>query len=312
MIETLQNKQVRKLLVSILLIVSCGFLLTLWLPWYIGLFLSLILICYVVLRFESQRRRELISLTMYLKRLNHNDYNYELINFDEGDMSLLKSEVHKTMYLLKNNNLEMERQKKFIYDSLSDISHQLKTPITGIQLMLDLIGEDNEHMDHMGVQVNRLESLVQGLLTHIQLEAQSISMQKEAILSDVLIEKLMDMVHTDLKISLDVESFEMYIDVKWSLEALFNVLNNKLRHANKSITLKVSKNKLYHVIEISDDGEAIDMVERKLLFDRFYKGKQSSSESIGIGLAITKEIMELQNGKVIIVDENTFKFLFES
>lgn len=125
---------------------------------------------FLFIKYESRRRQEILDLTMYLKRLNHLDYNYELQDFNEGDLSLLKSEIHKTMYLLKNYNDTLNRQKDFIYTALSDISHQLRTPISGLQLMLELSEQgdvNQEQMDHMKIQVNRLESLVKRLLIHI-------------------------------------------------------------------------------------------------------------------------------------------------
>lgn len=311
MIFKIINKQNRKILIAITIIILVGSFLTTQVRWFYPAIMMAVLIGVIIIYFESKRRKEILSLTMYLKRLNHHDYNYELIDFNEGDMSLLKSEVHKTMYLLKNYNETLEQQKEFIYTSLSDISHQLKTPITGLQLMLDLMDGEDERLVHMNVQTQRLQTLVEGLLTHIQLEAHSIKMHKHTVSSTLLVSHLLEMVHTDLPIETDLEPFEFFIDEKWTLEALFNVLNNKLRYAKSHITIRVYRNKLYHVIEISDDGESIANHERTKIFERFYKGERSDSNSVGIGLAITREIMELQNGKVTIKDENTFRFLFD-
>lgn len=266
------------------------------------------------LRYELDRQKEILSLTMYLKRLNHLDYNYELQEFSEGDLSLLKSEIHKTMYLLQNFNLKLQEQRDFIYKSLSDISHQLKTPIAGLQLMLDLnegAVDDSEQFQHMQNQVSRLQSLVEKLLLHIQLEAKSITMKKEEKSSTELIDELLLLFHTDINIKCKIEDFNLTIDAKWTLESLFNVVNNKLRFANQEIVIKAYQNKLYQIIEISDDGALISSIDRDHLFERFYKGENSDSNSVGIGLAISKEIMELQGGKLIIEDRNTFKFMFD-
>ena len=237
------------------------------------------------IHYESQRRKEILSLAMYIKRLNHLDYTYELQDFNEGDLSLLKSEIHKTMYLLKNYNEELTDQKKFIYTSLSDISHQLRTPIAGIQLMMDLSSEDGlgeEQIEHMQIQIERLQSLVERLLIHIQLEAKSISMNPELISSNELVDDLCKLVSTDKNISLDIETFNFYVDRKWVLEALFNVFHNKIKYADSEIKIKVYQNKLYHFIEITDNGPAIEIGEREKIFDRFYKGASSDSNSIGI------------------------------
>ena len=310
MINILEKKETKGLIIKIFVSVILSFVVGYYTNWLLGLVLIVLLIIIIISRIEKQREEEIKNLTMYLKRLNHNDYSYDLIDFNEGDLSLLKSEMHKTMYLLKHHNEEMNRQKEFIYTSLSDISHQLKTPITGLQLMLDLLEDDLEPKKHMVLQTERLQSLVEGLLKHIQLEAKSIPMKTETISSQELISKLITMVHTDLTINTEVEDFNFKVDIKWTLEALFNVLNNKLSFANKIISIKAYSNKLYYIIEISDDGEAIEAKDRNHLFERFYKGTNSTSNSVGIGLAISQEIMNLQNGRIRIEDTNTFQFLF--
>lgn len=176
--------------------------------------------------------------------------------------------------------------------------------------MLDLLEDDLEPKKHMVLQTERLQSLVEGLLKHIQLEAKSIPMKTETISSQELISKLITMVHTDLTINTELEDFSFKVDIKWTLEALFNVLNNKLSFANNVISIKTYSNKLYYIIEISDDGEAVVAKDRNHLFERFYKGANSPSNSVGIGLAISQEIMNLQNGRIRIEDQNTFQFLF--
>lgn len=314
MIRLINNKSVRVLLRNLLILSLLCIIGGLLVPPLVVFFIFILIGFYLFLKYEISRQEDILDLTMYLKRLNHLDYNYELKDFSEGDLSLLKSEIHKTMYLLQNFNVQLQNQRDFIYTSLSDISHQLKTPIAGIQLMLDLNeGEitDSEQFIHMQTQVERLQSLVERLLVHIQLEAKSIEMHKENVDSNKLIDDLLKMIHTDVNIKCDVQNFVFSIDLKWTLEALFNVVNNKLRYANEDITIKVYRNKLYHIIEISDDGPSISLKDRDHLFDRFYKGENSDANSIGIGLAITKEIMELQNGKVVIENENTFKFMFD-
>lgn len=120
----------------------------------------------------------------------------------------------------------------------------------------------------------------------------------------------MDMQVIGKEVILDLESFDMILDIEWTLEALFNVLHNKMKYSKEAISIKVYRNKLYQIIEISDDGLSISLLDREHLFERFYKGVESDSDSIGIGLAISKSIMDLQDGKLIIVGENTFRFMF--
>lgn len=312
--NTLLSKDVRQLFLRITLATLIGIITFLLSTWYFGLMVSLSLFLLIIAKHEEKKRKQIESLTLYTKRLNHNDYNYELVSYEEGDWSILKSELHKTMYLLKSYNDELTSQKEFIYQSIFDISHQLKTPVAGILLMLDLMNTDQtlkpERIEHMTAQTERLESLIEHLLVHIQLEAQSISMYPLEVSAKQLILNVLDLITTDLEIEIVGDDFNISCDPKWTAEALFNVINNKLHIAQSKITISIYKNKLYKIIDISDDGPEIEEHLRLDLFKRFYKGEHSSPTSVGIGLAITKEIMELQGGKVRIADDNTFRFSF--
>ncbi len=289
----------------------------LMIPFIPPLFLLLIMMTLSILVTVNHIKKTesaLNELVHYLKGLNNNDFSYDLKSFEEGTFSILKSEIHKTTHSLIRNNEQLESQRQFIYKALSDISHQLKTPISGLVLMLQLLDENRDnpeaYIQHSKVQVERLEKLVKMLLKLIQLEARAIPMKYEKVAVLPFIETLVEALDTPLEIEVIGSDYSLIIDPIWTYEAIFNVLSNKTRYAHEKITIKLVETQLGQSIEVSDDGPFVKLKERDSIFERFYKGEGSDSDSIGIGLAMSREIMNVQSGKLYIKEGNTFVFSF--
>ena len=214
---------------------------------------------------------------------------------------------------IASNNL---KDKQNLKNSLEDISHQLKTPLTSILVMLDNL-IDNEDMDKdtkneflhsIKKEINNISFLVNTLLKLSKFDANTIKFQKDKILVSNLIKESLQkvLVLSELKsIKIDVNSPEnIYIngDLHWEVEALTNIIKNSLEHSynDSTITIDVSQNNVYTLLTIKDNGMGIDKDDLPHIFERFYKGKNSSNDSIGIGLALAKTIIVKDNGNISV------------
>lgn len=264
------------------------------------------------LKKRSQGIQELIH---FLQRLNRGDYHYNLEAYHEGELQTLQAELHKTMILLKNANFELTQQKKYLQKSLEDISHQLKTPITSLSILNELQDEQDPLVIKSNMQINRLNTLTQSLLYMTKLDAKLIEFKLHKTSTQTLIEDLLAMNmpalnHANLEVIVNDSNFPIICDPHYTLEALHNVLNNKLFYANSVITIETEYTGLRTLIKISDDGETINDIDRDHLFERFYSGSNKRPDSIGIGLAIALETMKQQNASIFIEGNNTFVFSF--
>lgn len=275
----------------------------------IGVLCSLLLVYYYLL----QRNREIEALTEYLKRLNDNNYNYELNTYEEGELSILHSELNKITILLKTMNQSLEANNSFLKKSLTDISHQLKTPITSLLLTNEILRDenpDNEFLLQNQEQLERLESLISSLLLLVRLESNTIEMNKEVVNAEDFMNSLelnLSSYSRRIVFETEVSIDSLYIDKKWFLEAVINILDNKTRYATDTILMTLEENVFETQIMISDNGAEIELPLREKNFERFFKRDSDNSKSVGIGLAISKEIVEKHGGSVRIVDINTFE-----
>lgn len=245
--------------------------------------------------------------------------NYEMKNRNqEGQIGLLKTELLKMTTILKEKVELLNAEKVFLNNTISDISHQLKTPMTSLIILNDLMYEDLpketkiEFLDKIKSQLTRMEWLIKSMLKLSKVEAKVIDFKNEKVNINELIRKSVQpsLIPIELK-NIDLTIFgneEAYYngDINWSTEALVNVIKNCVEHTpiNGSIKINFEQNPLYSEIVIKDSGEGIDKKDLPNVFKRFYKGKSSSKEdSVGIGLAMAKSIIESQHGDIYVKSE---------
>lgn len=277
----------------------------------LGFIVSLILVLTIVYKNISFREKRVNNLMQYLKSLNQGDYAYDISGYEEGELSKLQSELNKTTVILRNLNYDIEEQKNALQEALENISHQLKTPISSL-LLLNEIQEQNEEVVRSKEQIERLDYLSDVLISLIRLDANLESFYMEQInVNDLLrqVESLSIPNLDNLNLNINHSDLVVYADYDKTVESLFNVLNNKLRYANKDIFINVSEDNFYTYISIWDDGQTIE--NRDQVFDRFYSKNKNDSRSVGIGLSIAKEYMLEQNAELYIEDKNTFVFKFK-
>ncbi|MDI6618619.1 MAG: HAMP domain-containing sensor histidine kinase [Clostridiales bacterium] len=310
----LRNREVKYLLLTVLTIGIIGtaiFYTISPMAAVIGgsFFLLLIAVFFI---FTYWRYRQLMRLGDYLKRVNSGDYFLELQDNNEGELSILKSEIYKVTVMLREQNEQLKRDKINLANSLSDISHQLKTPLTSMFVMTDLLCDGDltykkrtEFTRKIKRQLERLQWLVESLLKLSKLDADAVAFKCQSTNPDDLIEKacapmLIPMEIKNQMLSVKTDHIFFVCDPNWTSEALLNIIKNCIEHtpSGGEIDISVFTNALFTQITVKDNGEGMDKADLPYIFNRFYKGKNAGSDSVGIGLAMAKSIIEAQNGTI--------------
>ena len=244
--------------------------------------------------------------------------NFEMKNRNqEGQIGLLKTELIKMTNILKEKVEILNNEKIFLNNTISDISHQLKTPMTSLIILNDLMYEDLrketkiEFLDKIKSQLNRMEWLVKSMLKLSKVEAKVINFEKKEVKINELIKRsvapsLIPMEIKNIKLSINGDENTSYTgDINWSSEAFVNIIKNCIEHTPQDgrIDINYAQNPLYCEVVIKDSGEGIDKKDLPHIFKRFYKGKTSKEDSVGIGLAMAKSIIESQNGDIYVESE---------
>lgn len=304
------DKDNLKFMISILFSVTLSFLLIKinTILAFIFISISLTLITY---QYIKKRDVKVSEMVQFLKRLNQGHYDYDISSYQEGELSKLQTELNKTTITLKQMNMHLSQQKDLLQKGLEDVSHQLKTPLASLILLNELQDED-ELVIKSKEQLERLKYLVESLLRLIKLDAGIEVFEIESFKLDALMEDVISLVNPMLKdivLDIDVANIECMGDYNRSKEAILNVVYNKLRHADTKISIKSKKEHLSSILLISDDGDPV--LNKNRIFERFYTGDKRDVKSIGIGLAIAKEIMNKQGGALTLEGDNTFVFRFD-
>ena len=268
---------------------------------------------------ERKENKTIREITEYIKKINEKKYELKIEENTENELSKLKNELYKITVMLKEEAEESMDAKKTLKVAIEDISHQLKTPLTSMSIMLDNIIEnpdmDNETRNLFIHEINRqikwINWLILSLLKLAKLDSNTIEFEK----NNINVQNLVNNVIKNLEIPIDIKEQKIIItgdkntsfvgDYNWEIEAITNVLKNCIEHTdkNKNIYIKFEENNFYTKIEIIDEGNGIDKEDLKHIFKRFYKGKNSSESSIGIGLALAKTIIEKDNGQIVCTSE---------
>ena len=278
---------------------------------FIGLALSIILL---YLKHEKVQNKEIKKIARCIEEINKKNYSINIDENSEDELSILKNELYKITIMLKEDAENSKKDKLKLKDSLSDISHQLKTPLTSINIMLDNI-LDNPEMDNntkekfiqnIKREITNISSLVGEILKLSKFDASVIKFEEQQVFINDLVKSAISNVEmmAELKnINIEVnnqDNIKLVCDAKWQIEAITNVLKNCIEHSkdDSTITIDIDSNKIYKQITIKDNGEGIDEKDLPHIFERFYKGKNSSKDSVGIGLALAKTIIEKDNGSI--------------
>lgn len=276
---------------------------------FIIILFMIVSITYLI--FIKNQYRKINKIDKYMNKILNNDYSLDIRDYVEGDISTLKNDIYKMTIKLKEQTELSIKDKKYLEETLADISHQIKTPLTSMYVINDILSDNDldkksqiEFLNKNRNQLERIEWLVTTLLKISRLDSGMVTLKRDNINIEDLINKTIEPIKImaeikNISIKTDIETSNFYLDFNWTLEALTNILKNACEHTNNngSIKIEVTENPLYLNIKIIDNGVGISESDKKHIFDRFYKGK-TNKDSIGIGLNMAKKIINLQNGEI--------------
>lgn len=275
---------------------------------------SLIILIFYL--YDKNKSKKIKEITKMISKINNRQFDIDINDFNEGELSILKNEISKTTTMLRQVADNSVKDKLNLKDSLGDISHQLKTPLTSITIMVDNI-LDNPDMDektrkkfliNIKREILNINFLVMSLLKLSKFDANVVKFNKESVyLKDIIIESIKnvsmikELKNITIKVSGD-DNIKLLCDFKWQVESITNILKNSIEHTSEYGTVEVnySENKLYTRILIKDNGKGIDSGDLPHIFDRFYKGENGSDDSFGIGLSLSKTIIEKEGGSITV------------
>lgn len=314
-ISVFRNHELKLLLLVQVVISLCSVLIANNHSTFAGkvVFVTTTILIFSFLIFTVWRYREIKKLSTYLRKISSGDYSLDLRDNREGELSILKNEIYKVTLKLSEQHSILQNEKVKLTEAISDISHQLKTPLTSMVVMSDLlsnpllpIDKRTEFTQSIQLQLERIDWLVSSLLKLSKIDAGAVRFKRERVAANELLRKAVAplLIPIDIKEQILVvngdDSTTFIGDENWTQEALINIVKNCVEHTPHGGTIHISfsENALFTEISITDSGEGISKKELPFIFKRFYKGKNASDESVGIGLAMAHAIIKSQNGTI--------------
>lgn len=322
-----KNKEIKKLICilagiqGLALILAICYSLTLSVILAVVCFLSNAIFFY----YTCKRYREIQTLSAYLMRIYANHEQLDVRDNKEGELSILKNDIYKVTQTLYEQSEYLQKDKIFLANTLSDISHQLKTPLTSMMVSCDILAQEQlpqdkqqEFIKSMHQQLERMQWLISSLLKLSRIDAKAVTFKQETINLKKLIETclkpfsvIIEVKHIQVDKQMS-DSIQVTADENWLLEAISNIIKNAIEHTPVDGTIMIASvdTPLHIKLMISNSGKMIDPIDQQHIFDRFYRGKNASSDSIGIGLSLSKSIISQMQGQITCEsDEDCTRFV---
>ncbi len=301
------------LLHAVITLVSCLICGFFSIPAAVILFAASALQFVVAITLQARRNKKIQKLSDTVDAILHGAEHVDFQEFQEGELGYLSSEIHKMTIRLREQNHALKQEQVIMKEAMEDISHQLRTPLTSMMLVLDMLRtpdlprqERHAYLRELLDLLTRMQWLIETLLNLSRLEAGAVTFRQERIRCRTLIRTaleplLIPLELKDITICEDIEgdpSFEG--DMQYCAEALGNLLKNCMEHtpAGGSITIRATENAIYTGLLITDTGEGIAPEALPHLFERFYRASAFGTQGFGIGLAFARKVVTSQKGSL--------------
>lgn len=248
----------------------------------------------------------MLELSSYIDKAL--DGNLEITEFDEKELSKIKSKLIKFLYATQVKESKLNAEKNKTKDLIADISHQTKTPITNLSLYINLLEKEpkEDYIEIIKYELDKLKFLIDNLVKSSRLESNIIVLQKNPANLKDLVNKVLGefnsiLTEKNVKVSLTSEDCIFELDERWLKEAIHNLVDNAIKYSSNHSTINISIYKSYLNYNLDIENECKDLSEEALpkIFERFYRGKNSiSKDGIGLGLFISREIIEKHGGNI--------------
>jgi signal transduction histidine kinase len=277
------------------------------------IFITGALILAINIIFTKRRYSEIEKLNSYLEKVLSGDYAPEILDQKEGELSILKTNIYKATTTLKYQKELLTEDKVRLANAIADISHQLKTPLTSMMVMNDLLETEEdqskrkEFLKTQSDQLDRMNWLIQTLLKLSKIDAGTITMKKEEVTATSIVKEIVKPFEIQMELKgINYSSFDsdmiLSCDKNWTIEAIQNIVKNCIEHMEENDELKIEaeETNIYKQIIVSDTGCGIAKQDLLHIFERFYKGKNAGKDSVGIGLALAKTLISSQRGDILV------------
>ena len=260
----------------------------------------------------GKRYHAMEQLSTELDEILHSNDRFLITECEEGELAILSSSIRKMTLKLKEQASTLTNEKKVLTDAIADIFHQMRTPLTSMRLSCSMLSEEDlSYEDRIrfvrGIkkQLERMQWLVETLLKMSKIEAGTVNFKRERLEVKELVQKaceplLIPLELRDIKLEINTNDAGLTGDMDWLSEAIGNIVKNCMEHTPEGgqITINSEENAIYTILTIEDTGQGFDKNDIAHIFERFYKGKNSGSESVGIGLALCRTIITGLDGTI--------------
>lgn len=293
----------------------------------IGVMSVLFIICFCM--YLRRRKKDIFQLQDYMDKISRGNYELEINDNSEDELSSLKNSLYKIMVYMKEQADSARIKKVMLAQSVSDISHQLKTPLTSTQVLLDNLN-DNPDMDYSTRkkfiyealnQVNGMSWMIVSMLKLSRIDAGVVEFNNENISINKIIEDavgnlevIAEIKNVNIEKNIDnrnedeLNKSDIYIkgDYNWNREALQNIIKNAIEHSKDKGTVKINitDNDVYTAVYITNRGEKLSDKQQKQIFERYYSEAKYEDNSMGIGLPLAKAVIEKQGGYISVESDD--------